>query len=195
MASTHSVGTVLHAHPLFHALARNWWVFLLRGLSAVALGVLAFVWPGLTFVTLVLVFGIYALADGVLAIIGAVTGHTQLPRWWLLVVGLAGLAAGAVTLARPGLAAAALLLVIGAWAIASGVMQVIGAIQLRKEIQNEWLLILGGIASVIFGAIIFLQPVLGGLALIYTIGIYALVEGALLIAFSFRLRNRAHTEV
>jgi uncharacterized membrane protein HdeD (DUF308 family) len=195
MASTHSVGTAIHPRPLLHALATNWWVFLLRGLSAVALGVLAFVWPSLTFVTLVLVFGIYALADGVLALIGALTGRTQLPRWWLLIVGIAGLAAGAVTLFRPGLAAAALLIVIGAWAIASGVMQIIGAIQLRKEVQNEWLLILGGIASVIFGAIIFFQPVLGGLALIYTIGIYALIEGVLLIAFSFRLKNHTHTDI
>jgi uncharacterized membrane protein HdeD (DUF308 family) len=195
MASTHSVGTALRAQPLLHALARNWWVFLLRGLSALALGVLAFVWPGLTFVTLVLVFGLYALADGVLAIIGAITGHTQLPRWWLLIVGIAGLAAGAITLIEPGLAAAALLIVIGAWAIASGAMQIIGAIQLRKEIENEWLLILGGVCSVIFGAIVLLRPLLGGLALIYTIGFFATIYGILLIAFSLRLKHHTHTDV
>jgi uncharacterized membrane protein HdeD (DUF308 family) len=196
MASTHGVGTAaLHPQPLLHGLARNWWIFLLRGLSAIALGVLAFVWPTLTFVTLVLVFGIYVLADGVLALVGALTGRAHLSRWWLLVLGLAGLAAGAVTLIQPGLAAAALLIVIGAWAIAAGVMQVIGAIQLRKELENEWLLILGGVCSILFGGIMFLQPVLGGLALVYTIGIYAIIEGVLLIAFSFRLRNNPYTDV
>jgi uncharacterized membrane protein HdeD (DUF308 family) len=110
-------------------------------------------------------------------------------------LGLAGLAAGAITLIRPGLAAAALLIVIGAWAIAAGVMQVIGAIQLRKELENEWPLILGGVCSILFGGIMFLQPVLGGLALVYTIGIYAIIEGVLLIAFSFRLRNHPYTDV
>ena len=174
MTTTHSAQASLGGHPLLHGLARNWWVFLLRGLAAIAFGVLAFVWPAITLATLVLLFGIYAFADGILAI-----------------VGLAGIAAGVMTFVRPDIAAAALLIVIAAWALAAGLMEIIGAIQLRKEIDNEWLLILSGIFSMIFGAILLFRPGLGTLALIYTIGSFAIAYGVLLIAFSVRLRPHA----
>jgi len=192
MTTTHSARASFGAHPLLHGLARNWWVFLLRGIAAIALGMLAFVWPAITLATLVLLFGIYALADGVLAIVGAVNGRTPMPRWWLGIVGLAGIAAGVMTFVRPDIAAVALLIVIAAWALAAGLMEVIGAIQLRKEIDNEWLLILSGILSMIFGAILLFRPGLGTLALIYTIGSFAIAYGVLLIAFSVRLKRHSH---
>jgi uncharacterized membrane protein HdeD (DUF308 family) len=197
MTSSHSPHTtqpIFGGHPLLHGLAQNWWVFLLRGILAIAVGILAFVWPGLTLVSLVLLFGIYAAADGILAIASAITGHTPIPRWWLAIVGIAGLAAAFITFTRPGLALTALLIVIASWAIASGIMQIIGAIQLRKEIDNEWFLIISGIAAIVFGAILLLRPGLGTLALIFTFGTFAVIEGLLLIGLAIRLRGHTHAE-
>ncbi len=122
-----------------------------------------------------LLFGLYALTDGVLALIAALTGRTWAPRWWLAIVGIAGIAAGITTFMWPGITAVALLAVVAVWALASGLMQVIGAIQLRKQIDNEWLLIIGGIVSMLFGLLLLLQPVLGGLALVFSLGVYAVV--------------------
>ena len=136
---------------LLHALAKNWWLLLLRGIAAIVFGLLAFAWPGLTLLTLILFYGAFALVDGVLAVIAAITGGAPGSRWWLAIVGVLGIAAGLVTFLTPGLTALVLLIFIAAWAIATGVFQIIGAIRLRKEIDNEWLLILGGIISVLFG--------------------------------------------
>jgi uncharacterized membrane protein HdeD (DUF308 family) len=185
----------LFGGPLLHSLAQNWWVFLLRGILAIVVGVLAFVWPGITLVSLVLLFGIYAAADGILAIASAITGHTPMPRWWLAIVGIAGLAAAFMAFTRPGLTIAVLLIVIAAWAIVFGIMEIIGAIQLRKEIDNEWFLILSGAAAVIFGLILLFRPGLGTLALIFAFGTFAVIEGVLLIGFSIRLRGHSHAEV
>ena len=189
MPITQTAGPVFAGHPLLHGLARNWWLILLRGIAAVVLGVLAFVWPAITFVTLLLLFGIYALADGVLALAAAIMGTSPTPSWWLAIVGVAGLTAGVLTFLRPDIASVALLIVIAAWAFVSGLMQIIGAIELRKEIDNEWLLIISGIFSIIFAAILLIQPVLGTLALIFSLGCFAIGYGILLIAFAFRLKR------
>ena len=197
MTSSHSPHTTtgpLFTGPLLHGLAQNWWVFLLRGILAIVIGVLAFVWPGITLVSLVLLFGIYAAADGILAIASAITGHTPMPRWWLAIVGIAGLVAAFLAFTRPGFTLAVLLVVIAAWAIVSGIMQIIGAIQLRKEIDNEWFLILSGIAAVFFGAILLFRPGVGTLALIFTLGTFAVIEGLLLIGLSIRLKGHSHAE-
>ena len=178
--------------PMLHALANNWWLLLLRGLCAILFGVLTFAWPGVTLLTLVLLYGAYALIDGVIAMAAAVRGGAPAPRWWLAVVGLMGIAAGVVTLLLPGMTALLLLLFIAAWAIASGVMQIIGAIRLRKEIDNEWWLVAGGVLSVIFGLVLAVQPGTGALALLFVIGIYAIVHGVMLVSFSLRLRKHAH---
>src|SRR5579864_1034273 len=164
---------------MVHALAKNWWMLLLRGIAAIIFGGLALAWPGMTLLTLVLFYGAYALVDGVLAIFAAIAGGTLLPRWWLAVVGLLGIAAGLLTFLMPGLTAIVLLYLIAGWAIATGVFQIIGAIRLRHEIDNEWLLILGGIISVLFGAAMFAAPGAGALALITVIGIYAIIIGVL----------------
>src|SRR3712207_6222285 len=145
MTSAHQpLDRPLASRPMLHALARNWWLILLRGIGAVLFGVLAFVWPGVTLVTLMLLYGTYALVDGVLAIAAAIMGGSPAPRWWLAIVGLLGILAGLITLFMPGVTALLLLFFIAFWAIAIGVMQVIGAIRLRKEIDNEWMLIAGG---------------------------------------------------
>jgi uncharacterized membrane protein HdeD (DUF308 family) len=178
---------------MVHALAKNWWMLLLRGIAAIIFGVLALAWPGMTLLTLILFYGAYALVDGVLAIVAAITGGALMPRWWLAIVGLLGIAAGLLTFLMPGLTAIVLLYFIAGWAIATGVFQIIGAIKLRKEIDNEWLLILGGIISVLFGVAMMAAPGAGALALITVIGIYAVIIGVLLVALSFRLKKHAHS--
>jgi uncharacterized membrane protein HdeD (DUF308 family) len=193
--SPHTTTGPLFLAPLLHGLAQNWWVFLFRGILAIAVGVLAFAWPGITLVSLVLLFGIYAAADGILAIASAITGHTLMPRWWLAIVGIAGLGAAFTAFTQPGLTLAVLLLVIAVWAIALGIMQIIGAVQLRKEIDNEWFLGLSGLCAVIFGAILLFRPGAGTLALIFTLGTFAVIEGLLLVAFSIRLKGHTHAEV
>jgi len=177
---------------MVHALAKNWWLLLLRGIAAIIFGLLAFAWPGLTLVTLILFYGAFVLVDGVLAVIAAITGGVPGSRWWLAIIGLLGIAAGLVTFTMPGLTAVLLLLFIAGWAIATGVFQIIGAIKLRKEIDNEWLLILGGIISVLFGVSMMLAPGAGALALVWVIGAYSVVIGAIFVALALRLRKHTH---
>ena len=186
-----TVGVTVAPYML-HALARNWWLLLLRGIFGVLFGVFSIVWPGMSLLTLVLIYGIYALADGVVSIAAAIQGGTAAPRWWLTVVGLLGIAAGVLTYLWPGITAVVLVMLIGIWAIATGVMQIMGAIKLRKEIEGEWLLIASGALSVIVGAFLCIWPGAGALALATVIGVYAIFYGALLIGFALRLRRHRH---
>jgi len=188
---THAANPPFDSHPMLHALASNWWLLLLRGIAAIVFGVLTFVWPGLTLLTLLFLYGAFALVDGILSLVAAVMGGAPAPRWWLAIVGVLGLAAGILTFAWPGVTALVLLLFIAFWAIATGVMQIVGAIKLRKEIDNEWLLIFCGVLSVVFGLILIAQPQTGALALAFVIGFYAILEGIGLVGLSLRLRNHA----
>jgi uncharacterized membrane protein HdeD (DUF308 family) len=177
---------------MLHALAKCWWVLLLRGIAAIAFGVLAFIWPGLTLVTLVLLYGAFALVDGVLSLVAAFSGGAKpVPTWWLVVVGLIGIAAGVVTFLWPGITAILLVLFIGAWALVHGIFEIIGAIQLRKEIDNEWMLILGGLLSVLFGAVVLIAPGAGALGLVWVIAAYSIVFGILFVSLSLRLRKHS----
>jgi uncharacterized membrane protein HdeD (DUF308 family) len=187
----HVANPPLGPRLLLHTLAKNWWLLLLRGICAILFGILTFIWPGITLLTLVLLYGAYALADGVLSLAEAVMGGAPAPRWWLALVGLLGIAVGILTFAWPGITALVLLLFIAGWAIATGVLQIVGAIRLRKEIDNEWLLIASGVLSVVFGLILVVQPGTGALALLYVIGIYAILYGILLVWLSLRLRGHA----
>jgi len=179
--------------PMLHAMAKGWWLVLLRGIAAIVFGVLAFVWPGLTLLTLVLFYGAYALIDGVVALISAFSGGAKpVPTWWLILVGLFGIAAGLVTFLWPGITALVLIIFIGVWSIAHGIFEIVGAIKLRKEIDNEWWLILAGALSVLFGIVVLALPGAGALALIWVIGAYAIVFGVLLVGLSLRLRKHRH---
>ena len=183
----------LASRPLLHALAKNWWLLLLRGIAAIVFGVLAFAWPGLTLVTLVLFYGAFALVDGIIALVAAFTGGAKpVPTWWLVVVGLLGIGAGIATFVMPGITAILLILFMGAWALVHGIFEIIGAIQLRKEIDNEWMLILSGVVSVLFGVIVLIAPGTGALGLIWAIGAYSIVFGISFVALAFRLRNHKH---
>ena len=175
-------------------LGRNWSWIVLRGVAAVLFGILAFALPGITLAVLVIVWGAYALADGILSLIAAYRVRDQgKPFWSLVIVGLLGIAAGIVTFIWPGMTALLLLIFIAAWAIVMGIFQIIAAIRLRKEIQNEWLLGLSGVLSVLFGIIMFVQPGAGALAVIWVIAAYAIVFGALLIWLGLRLKKRSES--
>ncbi|WP_226664584.1 HdeD family acid-resistance protein [Microbulbifer aggregans] len=182
----------LSTRPMLKLLAENWWVLLLRGLFAVLFGVLTFVWPGISLLSLIILFGAYSLVDGVVALFGAFKGRGQVQGsslWWLLFVGISGVAAGIVTFIYPQVTALVLVVFIGAWALVRGIFEIIGAVRLRKEIDHEWLLILAGLISVLFGLALLVNPQAGALALLWLIGGYAILFGLILIWLSFRLRK------
>jgi uncharacterized membrane protein HdeD (DUF308 family) len=153
--------------------------------------VLAVIWPSVTLLTLVLLYGFFALTDGVLAIVGAIRGSEYASRWWLAIVGILGIAAGAVTLLWPGISSMVLMLCIAVWAIATGIMQIIGAISMRNAIDDEWLLVASGALSTIFGILLLTRPSAGVLALVFFISAYAIAYGAILIMLALKLRTYA----
>ena len=173
--------------------ARNWWVVVLRGGLAILFGVLAILWPNLTIEALILLFGAYALVDGVFSSVAALTNTGEARRWWLLFEGLVGIIAGILTFMWPGLTAIALLFVIAAWAIITGIFEIMAAIELRREITGEWLLIANGILSVIFGVFIAFFPGAGALGVIWMIAVYAWIFGVVMVALGLRMRGWSNT--
>jgi uncharacterized membrane protein HdeD (DUF308 family) len=174
-------------------LGRNWGWIVVRGIAAVIFGVLALVLPGITLAALVLLWGAYALADGIIALIAAFRIRDRgKPFWALVVVGILGVAAGILTFIWPGMTAIVLLAFIAAWSLVMGIFQIIAAVRLRKSIENEWLLGLSGLLSIIFGVLMLINPGAGALAVIWVIGAYAIVFGVLLIALGLKLRSRTH---
>ncbi|AMG89417.1 HdeD family acid-resistance protein [Bordetella parapertussis] len=178
---------------LNHA-GREWGWVALRGVVAVLFGLMAVLMPGITLSALVLVWGAFALADGIFALIAGWRIRDQdKPLWPLILVGLTGIAAGIATFAWPGLTALVLLYIIAFWAVIGGVFQIAAAIRFRKDIENEWLHGLSGALSIVFGALLLFQPGAGALALVWVIGVYAVLFGVLLLALALRLKNHAAT--
>lgn len=177
-----------------HELARNWWLLLLRGIAGILFGLLAFAWPGITLLSLVILYGFYALIDGLFAILAAIKGGNVESRWWLILIGILGVAAGLLTFFWPDITALVLTMFIGAWALIHGILEIVGAIKIRKEIDNEWWLILSGALSVIFGLMVLIMPGAGALALIWVIAAYAIIFGGLLVGFAFRLKRHSHAD-
>jgi uncharacterized membrane protein HdeD (DUF308 family) len=176
--------------PVLHAVAGTWWLWLIRGLAAILFGLLAFLWPGLTWITIAILFGAYALVDGVFAIIAAVRAVEHQQRWWpFLLEGVVGILIAAITWYDIRITIAALYLTIAAWAFITGILEIVAAVQLRKVISNEIWLIIGGIASIAFGVLLLLYPIIGALTVIYIIAAYAIVFGIIMISFAFRLRS------
>jgi uncharacterized membrane protein HdeD (DUF308 family) len=172
----------------------NWWVLALRGLAAVLFGILAFIWPGITIFTLVLLFGAYALVNGILALVIFFKGPRRIRRFGSLIFGgLISIAAGVIAFIWPGMTAFSLVIVIAAWAVVNGIAEIVAAIRLRKEISGEWLLIVAGIASILFGVCLFLNPLIGALVLVWWIGGFTFAFGILLIVLGFRMRRAAET--
>jgi uncharacterized membrane protein HdeD (DUF308 family) len=176
--------------PALPMLAGNWWALLLRGIAAVLFGLAALFWPGLTLVVLIAFFGAYALVDGVFAIVAGIRG-SEGSRWLLLAEGVLGVLAGLVVFFWPGMTATVLLFLISAWAIFTGLLKVVMAIAFRRRIENEWLMGLSGVLSVLFGVVLAVWPGAGLLSLVWLVGIYALIFGVALIVLGFRARGHA----
>jgi uncharacterized membrane protein HdeD (DUF308 family) len=165
-------------------------MFLVRGILAILFGIATLLMPGITLVVLVGLFGAYALLDGTILSFLAVKNRKIDSDWWLmLLTGLVSIAAGVVTFVWPGITAASLFYVIIAWALTTGIFEVIYAIRFRKEIEGEGLLVLDGILSVAFGILLIAQPVAGALTVLWMIGVYAMAYGTMLVVLAFRLRK------
>lgn len=167
---------------------RHWWLFTLRGALAVLFGVLALIWPAITLLALAIIFGAYALVDG----IGAAVSAVRAPRGTrepLVLEAIAGIAFGLIALIWPGVTLLVLTILVGFWAIITGLSEIITAIAMRREIEGEWLYVLFGVVSVIFGLIVLLSPVSGAFAVAWIIGFSAIVFGFTMIAASLELRR------
>ncbi|MGZ3530779.1 MAG: HdeD family acid-resistance protein [Vulcanimicrobiaceae bacterium] len=175
---------------MIQVLTRNWWAVLIRGIAAIVFGILAFTIPGATLFALVILFGAYALIDGIFAIVAAVRAAEAHTRWMPLAVeGIIGILIAAITFFYPGITALTLVYVIAAWAILTGIFELFAAFQLRQVVTNEVWLIIAGILSIVFGVIIAIRPGGGALAIVWLIGFYAIVFGIALVALAFRLRS------
>jgi uncharacterized membrane protein HdeD (DUF308 family) len=171
-------------------LARNWGWVLMRGIAAILFSVLTLFNPGIALTMLVMLFGAYALLDGVFMAVSAIANRKGRSRWVaLLVGGILGIAIGIQTFLIPNLTAVALLAFIASWSIIIGIAEIVAAIRLRKVLTGEWLLMLAGLASAAFGVFLIARPSLGALAVVLWIGASAMVSGILLIALAFRLRS------
>jgi uncharacterized membrane protein HdeD (DUF308 family) len=171
-------------------LAKNWWTLALRGTLAILFGLVALFWPGITITALVLLFAAFLVVGGVLLAIAAFKDRLDDTNAWLMLVeGAVGIIVGILAFIWPGITFLLLLYLIAAWAIITGIFEMIAAFQLRKAIENEWLLVIAGVASFLFGVLLAIWPLAGAVAIVWIIGIYALVFGVLLLALSFRLRN------
>jgi uncharacterized membrane protein HdeD (DUF308 family) len=172
------------------SLKNHSWLLVFEGLLAVAFGVLAWVWPGLTVATLVILFGAYAIASGVMNFAAAFGAHKvgESP-WPFLFRGALGVATGVIVAIWPDISALSLLYVVAFYAILIGTYELVAAIAMRKIIDNEWFLAIAGISSITFGVLAFIYPGDGAVALVWTIGIYAVVFGTSLIALGFRLHG------
>ncbi|HEY0535535.1 MAG TPA: HdeD family acid-resistance protein [Actinoplanes sp.] len=180
---------------MLETLTRYWWATALRGVLAILFGVTALVWPGITVFALVLIFGAYSLVDGAFTLATALgrrdRGGTETGSMiWLVVQGIAGVMIGVLAFVWPGITAVALLWLIGIWAIVIGVLEVVAAIRLRRQLRREWLLGLSGAVTALFGILLIAWPAAGVLTLVTLIGIAAVVFGVGLVAFALRLRRR-----
>jgi uncharacterized membrane protein HdeD (DUF308 family) len=178
---------------MFTQLFRNWWMFAVRGVLAIVFGILALIWPESTKVALVWLFGAFTLLDGILAVTAGIATHGVFDRWWaLLLEGIAGIVVGLTAFFWTDLTALALLYLIAAWAIVTGIFEIAAAIQYRHVISGEWAMILGGLLSVIVGILLFVFPAAGQVSVVWMIGFYAIVAGIIETIFAFRLRGLKH---
>jgi len=171
---------------------RYWWMLLIRGIVAVLFGLAAIVWPGLTALVLVYLFGAFAFVDGIVAVVVSLQERTIVPRWWVLLIeGIVGILIGILTFFSPTVTALALLYLIAAWAIITGILEIAAAFSMRRALVLEWTLAIAGILSILLGILLAIQPASGILAVVWIIGIYAIVFGVLLIIRAFQFRSAA----
>ena len=172
-------------------LLRSWWLLALRGVIALAFGTAAILMPAITLATLAALFAAFALLAGAVWIFGAVRNRMGDDRWWVhLLLGALSVGAGMIAALYPGVTIVALVLLVGANALVTGVLDLVVALRVRKHIKGEWLLVLNGIASLVFGILVLLFPLgAGALALAWLIGLYAILTGAVLLALSLKVRS------
>ena len=170
--------------------ARSWWVYIVRGVLALIFGLYAWFMPGMAMRVLLMFFGIFVLLEGIFSIVGSIAGRKYSDVWWLVLLeGIAGLALGLLTLARPGFVATVIVILIAVWAIWGGLFRIFAAIRLRKEIESEWLLIFGGVVSILFGLMLFRHTGAGIVAISWLIAFFASMFGVLLISFGIKARK------
>ena len=194
--STSGTGEFLNAEErstaMSAALSRNWWAVVIRGVAAILFGVIALLAPGIALLSVVIVFAAYMLVDGVFAIVSAVRAMTRHERWGFLIIeGLASLAAAGVAFVWPGITVAAFVILVAAWALVTGALELFAAPRLARGSGQIWMF-LGGLASVLFGLLLIIAPLIGAVVLTWWIGAYALVSGVSLCILAFRLRQKRH---
>lgn len=177
---------------MIETLSGSWWWLVVRGVAALAFGILAIAWPGLTLLLLIAFFAAYAIISGGLGIIGALRNRGERGWWLVLLLGVVGVAAGVIAVFFPGITALALIIVMGVNAVFSGVLDLAMAVRLRREIRGEWLLGLAGLVSILFGAFVIAVPGAGALALVWLLALYAIATGVLFVVLGFKLRSRGH---
>lgn len=184
----------MESNLLTQFLSRFWWVLVLRGVLGILFGISAFAWPGLTLVTLVILFAAYAFVDGVFDVIHAISHRQEIEHWGLLLLeGVFGIAFGILAFQSPELTTLVggviVAFYIATWAIVTGAMRIAMAVRLRKEIEGEWLLGLSGLVSVLFGLVIMARPTVGALAMLYFVAAWAILLGVILIAVALKARK------
>lgn len=192
-------GLVSQGDILFlrRSLASVWWIFALRGGAAIVFGAIGLIWPTQALSTLLILFAAYIFVDGIAALSSSILGVGGVRlRWWLALAGLLGISAAGATIAWPDIATLLVVYLIAGWALVTGLLQIIGAVMVRREIENEWLLMIGGFVSVAFGVLLLLAPRAEVVVLAWLVALYALLHGAMLVLFATVLkRHRPRTRV
>jgi uncharacterized membrane protein HdeD (DUF308 family) len=164
-------------------------VLIVRGIVSVVIGLVAFLWPGITIAALVVIFGAYAIIDGITNLVLGFSRTGARGRWAHVLQGVVGIVVGVLTFVWPTITALVLILFIGAWAIVTGIFEIAAAISLRRVITGEWMLVLSGIVSILFGILVFAFPLAGAVGISWILGVYAMTAGIILISLGVRLRR------
>ncbi len=171
---------------------QNWWMLALRGVLAIIFGLIALFFPGIALLAFIAVFAAYAIIDGIVAVVVAIRERGSLNRWgWVLVEGILSILAGIFALFYPRETALILLYIVAAWAILTGIMEIVSAVTLREYLSREWALIIAGVLSIVFGIILFVRPGIGILSILWLVGVYSIIFGVLFIVRAFQLRSWA----
>ncbi|WP_250563062.1 HdeD family acid-resistance protein [Sphaerisporangium fuscum] len=182
-----------HMQALRQEVGRHWWVLAIRGVVAIVFGVLALAWPLITLLALVVLFGAWAIVSGIFTLIGAFRGaHSAEFRAWMIVSGVLGIVAGLIAWAWPGITALALLMLIAAYAVIIGAVEIIATVRRHRAGETDWMYLASGVLAVIFGILLFIWPAKGALAVTWLIGVFAIVYGVSLLVLAYRVREIAH---
>jgi uncharacterized membrane protein HdeD (DUF308 family) len=178
------------SEAVLDAWSGNWWALALRGGAALLLSIVAFTLPGVTLAAIVLIFGVYAITDGIFTIVAAVRGLRRHERWGaMLAQGIAGVAAGVIAILWPAIGALALTYLVAGWALVTGALEIAAAVKLRKVVKGEWLLILSGLLSIILAVLLAIFPGVGMVVLAWWLGAYAFAYGVIGLALAMRVRH------